>query len=104
MDSSAGKSMSGGTREPVKVVIINTQYIETDAVSFKSVVQRLTGKDSIVEVESSSSTGRKTSRVGAPAKISGGDSFFSKELSFKDFDRLLMEMPPLEELYRLCAD
>ena len=38
--------MSGGYREPVKVVIINTHYVETDARSFKSVVQKLTGKDS----------------------------------------------------------
>ncbi|KAG5597470.1 hypothetical protein H5410_038702 [Solanum commersonii] len=37
---------------PVKIVIINTQYIETDASSFKSVVQKLTGKNSTVAVES----------------------------------------------------
>nr|GME06337.1 VQ motif-containing protein 1-like [Ipomoea batatas]GME08640.1 VQ motif-containing protein 1-like [Ipomoea batatas] len=42
--------MSGGCyRECVKVVVINTQYIETDARSFKSVVQSLTGKDSPAE-------------------------------------------------------
>ncbi|GAB2293285.1 hypothetical protein Dimus_027489 [Dionaea muscipula] len=29
----------------MKVVYINTQYVETDAMSFKSVVQKLTGKD-----------------------------------------------------------
>ena len=40
--------MSGCNREPVKVVIINTHYVETDAMSFKSVVQKLTGKDSTV--------------------------------------------------------
>ncbi|KAK3001489.1 hypothetical protein RJ639_020533 [Escallonia herrerae] len=39
----------------VKVVIINTQYVETDATSFKSVVQNLTGKDSKVAHEPSSS-------------------------------------------------
>ncbi|MED6148575.1 hypothetical protein PIB30_054381 [Stylosanthes scabra] len=36
-------------KRPVKVVIINTQYVETDATSFKSVVQKLTGKDSSAE-------------------------------------------------------
>ncbi|RYQ96178.1 hypothetical protein Ahy_B08g091768 [Arachis hypogaea] len=36
----------GSNKGPVKVVIINTQYVETDATSFKSVVQKLTGKDS----------------------------------------------------------
>lgn len=38
--------MAGGNREAVKVVIINTQYVATDAMSFKSVFQSLTGKDS----------------------------------------------------------
>ncbi|BFG28879.1 hypothetical protein CerSpe_151530 [Prunus speciosa] len=35
----------------VKVVIINTKYVETDAMSFKDVVQKLTGKDSRVAYE-----------------------------------------------------
>ncbi|CAD5317553.1 unnamed protein product [Arabidopsis thaliana] len=34
--------------EPMKVVFINTQYVETDARSFKTVVQELTGKNAIV--------------------------------------------------------
>ncbi|KAL6999753.1 hypothetical protein U1Q18_000911 [Sarracenia purpurea var. burkii] len=38
--------MSRGNPEAVKVVFIDTQYVETDATSFKSVVQKLTGKDS----------------------------------------------------------
>ncbi|KAG9448057.1 hypothetical protein H6P81_014185 [Aristolochia fimbriata] len=33
-------------KEPVKVKIIMTQYVETDALSFKSVVQGLTGFNS----------------------------------------------------------
>ncbi|XP_051126036.1 uncharacterized protein LOC127247968 [Andrographis paniculata] len=32
-----------GVEGAVKVVIIETQYVETDALSFKSVVQTLTG-------------------------------------------------------------
>lgn len=32
-------------KDKVKVVIINTEYIETDARNFKSIVQKLTGKD-----------------------------------------------------------
>ena len=42
----SGVCSGGGGREPVKIVLIKTQYIETDARSFKSVVQELTGKDS----------------------------------------------------------
>lgn len=78
--------------DPVKVVIINTQYVETDAMSFKSVVQRLTGKDSKIEdFESSPEKPRfQYSSAGS--------------VSFKDFDKLLKELPPLEELYRLYAD
>ncbi|KAA8526684.1 hypothetical protein F0562_008113 [Nyssa sinensis] len=55
--------MSSGNREPIKVVIINTQYVETDAVNFRSVVQRLTGKDSTVGVEPASTTGTTTARL-----------------------------------------
>ncbi|KAL1817961.1 hypothetical protein ACET3Z_020535 [Daucus carota] len=45
--------MSGEScrKREVRVVMINTQYIETDSLSFKSVVQRLTGKDAVVEGE-----------------------------------------------------
>ncbi|CAK9151781.1 unnamed protein product [Ilex paraguariensis] len=98
-----GESMSSGGRETVKVVIINTQYVDTDAVSFKSVVQRFTGKDSMVGSESSSST--RQIRVRGGVEMSpASDSVISRGLSFKDFDRLLKELPPLDELYRLCAD
>nr|GMD08588.1 VQ motif-containing protein 1-like [Ipomoea batatas] len=88
--------MSGGCyRECVKVVVINTQYIETDARSFKSVVQSLTGKDSPAE-----------STVAPPGLNGSGEgtaeisSTLSRGLSFKDFDHLFMNLPPLEELYR----
>ncbi|KAL6201946.1 hypothetical protein ACLB2K_025658 [Fragaria x ananassa] len=45
--------MSGQGRgeRTVKVVIINTKYVETDAMSFKDVVQKMTGKDSRVAYE-----------------------------------------------------
>ncbi|XP_058217592.1 VQ motif-containing protein 1-like [Rhododendron vialii] len=77
----------------VKVVYIETKYVETDATSFKSVVQRLTGKDSKVGVE------QTTSGLGAERRVAN----LSRLASFKEFDRLLMELPPLDELYRLCT-
>ncbi|PON72635.1 VQ motif containing protein [Parasponia andersonii] len=40
--------MGSPNRGVVKVVLIETQYIETDKTSFKSVVQSLTGKDACV--------------------------------------------------------
>nr|XP_007149217.1 hypothetical protein PHAVU_005G051400g [Phaseolus vulgaris]ESW21211.1 hypothetical protein PHAVU_005G051400g [Phaseolus vulgaris] len=83
---------SGGcSRGPVKVVIINTQYVETDATSFKSVVQKLTGKDSDT---SEPQAERKRHDKGGTER-----SFFMRDLSFKDFDRLLREMPPLNDLW-----
>ncbi|CAI9787694.1 unnamed protein product [Fraxinus pennsylvanica] len=86
--------------QPVKVVIINTQYVETDATSFKSVVQRLTGKDAVVAADSSSTAKKpprsETSTISPPV--------FSRGMSFKDFDRMLKELPPLDELYRLYAE
>ncbi|OMO74586.1 VQ motif-containing protein [Corchorus capsularis] len=95
-------------REPMKVVIINTKYVETDATSFKSVVQELTGKDSVVT--SNSSTKPKRSRFyeeqikrnNEQAVIGGGGggggSILMKNLSFKEFDRLLKDMPSVDDL------
>ncbi|KAE8712995.1 putative Pectin lyase-like superfamily protein [Hibiscus syriacus] len=99
--------MSNGG-EPVKVVIINTKYVETDATSFKSVVQELTGKDSVV----TSDPPRRRSRfyheemnkkeqaagVGSASSRSG-ESVLVKNLSFKKFERLLKEMPPADDLW-----
>ncbi|CAI9088949.1 OLC1v1023412C1 [Oldenlandia corymbosa var. corymbosa] len=109
--------MAGGVydRDPVKVVIINTQYVETDATSFKSVVQRLTGKDSKIGMNpfpspTSSEGGRnikKEELMMRQLPMTTGRSnvpVMGRGLSFKDFDRLLKELPPLDELFRLCAD
>ncbi|KAI8524369.1 hypothetical protein RHMOL_Rhmol13G0145300 [Rhododendron molle] len=51
---------------PVKVVHIDTQYVETDPLSFKSVVQSLTGMNSTVALmeESSSLPCHKRKRCG----------------------------------------
>ena len=57
--------MSVGYREPAKVVIIKTHYVETDAVRFKSVVQKFTGKDStVVAAKASESKVLKARRAG----------------------------------------
>ncbi|KAF8410960.1 hypothetical protein HHK36_003497 [Tetracentron sinense] len=88
--------MSGGTRAPVKVKIINTQYVEIDKVNFKSIVQSLTGKDSVV------APGRKT--ASPEVKWTHGSSALSRDLSFKELDRLLMELPSMDELHRLWGD
>lgn len=43
---SAADQGRGNVRAPVRVVIISTQFIETEPANFKTIVQRLTGKQS----------------------------------------------------------
>ncbi|XP_025608127.1 VQ motif-containing protein 1-like [Arachis hypogaea] len=79
---------SGSNKGPVKVVIINTQYVETDATSFKSVVQKLTGKDS-------------SDDYGKPRNNNNNgfvNQFLIRDMSFKEFDRLFSQMPPINDI------
>ncbi|XP_023917435.1 VQ motif-containing protein 10 [Quercus suber] len=111
--------MAYTSRDAVKVVLINTQYVETDTTSFKSVVQSLTGKDSCVEwIEKSSYAAGKRKR---PLAVNGGIErsghfgnggcgssstavpMLSKGMSFKDLDSLMLELPPMEESHWLWA-
>ena len=101
---------ASSTREAVKVVVINTRYVETDPTSFKSVVQSLTGKDSCVAwIEKSSYDAEKRKSSVAVVKRSVHDSniggcgntsvpMLLKGMSFKDFHNLMLEMPPMEKL------
>ncbi|XWS16811.1 hypothetical protein CRYUN_Cryun33cG0012400 [Craigia yunnanensis] len=94
-------------REPVKVVIINTKYVETDATSFKSVVQELTGKDSRVMSNPPKPRSRfyqeqidkKEEGIPPGDGSSRGDSISMKNLSFKEFERLLKSMPSVDDLF-----
>ncbi|MBA0663565.1 hypothetical protein Goklo_003674, partial [Gossypium klotzschianum] len=121
-------TITASSDEGVKIVIINTQYVETDPLSFKSVVQRLTGKESCVSwIEESSFPCSKTqtnynvaagkvsaegsygtATVGGGYGCDGGGGchvpVFTTGLSFKDLDRLILEAPPLDELSWLLAD
>ncbi|PON53430.1 VQ motif containing protein [Trema orientale] len=100
--------------KPPKVVIINTQYVETDAVSFKDVVQKLTGKDSKVAEDGGdgerakrrsdhkpeSSTSCSSSSIHDEyGSSSGGNSVLTRDISFKEFERFLREMPPIDEMW-----
>ncbi|EPS57621.1 hypothetical protein M569_17196, partial [Genlisea aurea] len=72
----------------VKVVFIDTQYVETDAVSFKSVVQKFTGKDSVGDNASAATT-------------SAAAEDMDREMSFKDVDFILNQLPPIDEFMAL---
>ncbi|KVI10569.1 VQ motif-containing protein 10 [Cynara cardunculus var. scolymus] len=93
-----------GRGNSVKVVIINTEYIQTDAMSFKSVVQRLTGKDS---PPPSSPTNDELSHGGGCDGGGGGGGkspMLKKGMSFRDLDKLLLELPSMDDIYQFCAD
>ncbi|XP_047342833.1 VQ motif-containing protein 1 [Impatiens glandulifera] len=93
------KQGGNGFAEKVKVVIIDTQYVETDASSFKSVVQQLTGKHATAASQAKYCAARSTGGIVAGAGGScGEESFLSRGLSFKHFDGLLMDLPHLDEL------
>ncbi|XP_021887735.1 VQ motif-containing protein 10-like [Carica papaya] len=96
-----------GDKKVMKVVIINTEYVETDATSFKSVVQRLTGKEA--EVATVPPIGSRRKLQGAFGGHQGtmkreeeesgsGGLEFMRNCSFKDLDRLLKEIPTVDEL------
>jgi len=97
---------SGGcskTKKPVKIVIVTTEYVETDAMSFKSVVQKLTGKHSSDRsVDDDARDGRKAKRdkhnlsgfdhVPACENVDDGRStFFISDFLFNEYDMLLRE-------------
>lgn len=96
--------------EPMKVVFINTQYVETDARSFKTVVQELTGKDAIVAAgpfdSPSASDGRRHgggNKTGEDTRrLYGGEG--GGVGTTTEFDRFFKEMPPIEELYKLWSE
>jgi hypothetical protein len=95
--------------EAVKVVLIETQYVETDPMSFKSVVQSLTGKDSCVALRGEKRKRRPVAVAVAAASAGAGGgsknvSMLTKGMSFKDLDKLILEAPPMEELLWLWAD
>ncbi|KAK8608071.1 hypothetical protein V6N13_023505 [Hibiscus sabdariffa] len=113
---------ASASREEIKVVLIDTRYVETDLDSFKSVVQRLTGKDCCVSwIDDGSVSCRKTEENNVAGKVAaqgtaaaggadGGGSGFdhvsmlTEGFSFKDLDRLILEAPPLDELSWLWAE
>ncbi|KAG6423770.1 hypothetical protein SASPL_114173 [Salvia splendens] len=78
--------MGGVSGSAVKVVIINTQFVETDARSFKSVVQSLTGKDSTIPpaAQPQPAVGVSVSYNSAPVLTRG--------MSFRDFERMMNEL------------
>uniref|UniRef100_A0A7C9DPP8 VQ domain-containing protein n=1 Tax=Opuntia streptacantha TaxID=393608 RepID=A0A7C9DPP8_OPUST len=97
-------------REPMKVVYIQTQYVETDAVSFKSVVQNLTGKDSTAGAPpppAAEHAARREKIKDSKQQCLGAESqqqsLLTRDLSAREFDRMLKELPAFDELQKLLS-
>ncbi|KAK1321300.1 hypothetical protein QJS10_CPA03g00153 [Acorus calamus] len=84
--------MSCRERGP-KVTIITTQFVQTDATQFKSVVQSLTGKNAKVD-RSNGAKKAVEERPPPPCVVAEGSWL-------EDFDKFFMEMPPTEEFNSL---
>lgn len=104
------------TNKQVKVTIIETQYVKTDAANFKSVVHQFTGKDSKVAVAPAHASPMrpKARRPTVPilaqsqmevGNIASGGSEASRALQNGMVDREAAFMedlePFLEDLYKL---
>ncbi|CAN7098697.1 hypothetical protein BRARA_F01202 [Brassica rapa] len=97
--------MSRVRSEPMKVVFINTQYVQTDARSFKTVVQELTGKNAIVADGPFEFSGHVYGSKDSPPQFSGGGGREAEGgVETMEFDSFFREMPPVGELYNLWSE
>ncbi|CAK8532733.1 unnamed protein product [Lathyrus sativus] len=98
---------SGGCsnkKKPVKIVIVTTEYVETDAMNFKSVVQKLTGKysyDESVVVDEATEAQKVNNLRGFDVAAcvnghAGRSSFYMSDLLLKEYDMLHRELLPNE--------
>ncbi|KAI9120311.1 hypothetical protein K1719_007344 [Acacia pycnantha] len=120
MESSENK------HDGVKIVQIETRYVQTDAMNFRDVVQSLTGKnsctawvgsggfdkaarDNSVKSEEFQCHDHGVARDHDQSNYNGEDASLSSMIlkntttSYKDFDRLLYELPPAEDLQWLVG-
>ncbi|XP_047313401.1 VQ motif-containing protein 10-like [Impatiens glandulifera] len=115
-------SAASTANDKLKVVYISTRYVETDPLSFKSVVQSLTGKKSSVDSWEEKNSTHSSDHSGAPEKrnksVIGGNGSTSGgggggggamletpgEFSCGDFSRALLEIPHSEELNSVYGD
>ena len=94
--------------EGTRVKIIETQFVETDATPFKSIVQSLTGKDSTVGTkaseDNSGGSGHKTGRVQESiiGGVGGGRERGNNPARVQQGE--LMGPPTLDELRKLLGD
>lgn len=98
------KSMSAVRSEPMKVVFINTQYVQTDARSFKTVVQELTGKNAVVADGPFEFSGQGYGAKDSSQRCCGVGKEAEGGVETTEFDSFFREMPPVGELYNLWSE
>lgn len=91
----------------MKVKIIMTQFVHTDAGSFKSVVQGLTGRDSSAASATTTPPAESLSAVKAMEMNSLGGQPCGSTFgypSFEEMDRMFLELPSFDDMLRMCVD
>ncbi|KAH7682316.1 VQ domain-containing protein [Dioscorea alata] len=109
--------------DPVKVKVIVTRFVKTDALDFKSVVQSLTGKDSMAAEETVPLPIRPTVVKGGKRQVVDQDHvaddynedqeqvwnigehlLIKPNFVLEEFeDKCFLEAPPLEKMYELWS-
>ncbi|XP_058726715.1 uncharacterized protein LOC131598098 [Vicia villosa] len=97
-----------------KIVQIETRYVQTDAVNFRDVVQSLTGKNSSTDWIGRGNTVAASAATAASVEIKEGNIkpeevivdrtsttsttklMMMSNMSFKEFERLVLELPPIQ--------
>lgn len=90
--------MSGESSKAVTVKIIETQFVQTDAEQFKSVVQRLTGKSSSSACERMKMVNDK--EQGTALMVESNKVKVDQDVEGLKY----MEMPSLEDLCKFLRD
>ncbi|URE11761.1 VQ domain containing protein [Musa troglodytarum] len=93
---------SDHVRRPLKVRVIVTKCVQADAVQFKSVVQCLTGKDSVAEM--SESPGGRGGRSHEVERGCGGGRKRPISAEQEAGEGGIMLLPSLDELFELLSD
>ncbi|WOL08274.1 VQ motif-containing protein 10 [Canna indica] len=98
----------GGGKLPTKVKVIVTKFVEADAEQFKSVVQRLTGKDStaVVTVAAEPSGIEENLQPAAPPDGGGGGGARKRPVAAGEAEGSAAGLLPnsLDELFELLRD
>lgn len=91
----SGKGKGKG-REAMVIKIIETQFVETDATTFKSVVQSLTGRES--NTKSMVAMSNSTCISSLEVRVQEGGGELEGSCGLRQGSMQFLELPPLDEL------